>query len=223
MSAKWPVKAVLFDLDGTLVDTVADLAEAVNRTLAELRLPACSLSEVRAMIGNGPEELVRRSVSRSAPASGELVAKALEIFKGHYREINGNGSGIYPGVVRGLEQLHNKGVAMGVVTNKHEEFTYPLLEMMGIRDFFHAVVCGDSLQQRKPDPGPLLHACKLLGVSPGETLMIGDSENDSIAGRRAGMRVLLVTYGYSEQAPVDTLDRDGLLSSATEVVDYIAD
>ena len=127
----------------------------------------------------------------------------------------------HPAVGR-LEALRARQCKLAVVTNKAGDFTLPLLERMGIAGHFEAVVSGDTLPVKKPDPAMLFHACELLGVPAGEALMIGDSANDALAARAAGMPVLLVTYGYSEGMPVDTIECDGLLSSALQVLDRIA-
>jgi phosphoglycolate phosphatase len=125
-------------------------------------------------------------------------------------------------VVDTLQAMRAHGLRLAVVTNKAEAFTLPLLERVGIAHHFDAVVSGDTLAVKKPDPAVLFHACGLLGVAADEALMIGDSANDALAARGAGMPVLLVTYGYSEGVPVDTIECDGLLSNALQALDRIA-
>ena len=160
---------------------------------------------------------------RIAAAAGDdwVIDAALPVFRRHYAEVNGRATRIYPGVLETLAALREQGRRLAVVTNKAEAFTLPLLERMGIAGHFDAVVSGDTLPVKKPDPAVLFHACRLLGVDAGRTVMIGDSANDALAARGAGMPVLLVTYGYSEGMPVDSIDCDGLLSNAREALDRL--
>ncbi len=216
------VRAVLFDLDGTLLDTIHDLGEAANRMLAELARPQRSIEEIRSFVGKGIPHLVLRCMTEGSEASEAEIATAVEVFRRHYAAVNGSRTRVYPGVIDTLEGLRERGLGLAVVTNKAEAFTRPLLDRMGLADYFAAIVCGDTLTVRKPDPAVLRHACALLGTEPAHALMIGDSINDAGAARAAGMPVLLVTYGYSEGQPVDTIECDGLLSSATESLARIA-
>jgi len=199
------VKAVLIDLDGTLLDTAPDLAAAANAMLAEVGRPPRTLEEVKTFIGKGIARLVERCLA------GEVNGKALEIFMRHYEKDSGLHSSIYPGVVEGLVSLKNFRLAC--VTNKAERFTTPLLQRKGLAKYFDAVVCGDMVPKGKPDPACYLLACERLGVAPGEAVVIGDSENDALAARAAGIPVFCVTYGYNEGRPVASLDCDGLLDS----------
>lgn len=220
-AARIAVNAVLFDLDGTLLDTIEDLAEAANRTLSECSRPLRSLDEIRTFVGKGIPNLVRRCMTEGMVASDDEVERAIERFRAHYADVNGSRSRMYPGVADTLAALHRRGFALACVTNKAEAFTRPLLARMGIAHYFPVVVSGDTLAVKKPDPAVLLHACEQLGVSRRDALMIGDSANDALAARAARMPVLLVTYGYSEGVPVDTIECDGLISSTTEVLDRI--
>lgn len=222
MSARrFEVRAVLFDLDGTLLDTVEDLAEAANRTLAELARPPRSIDEIREFVGKGIPNLVRRCMTEGMQASEDEIQGAIARFREHYAIVNGSRSRVYAGVIETLEAMRASGLALACVTNKAEAFTRPLLERMGLAEFFPVVVSGDTLAVKKPDPAVLLHACEQLGVSQHDALMIGDSANDASAARGASMPVLLVTYGYSEGVPVDTIECDGLISSTIEVLDRI--
>ncbi len=219
--ARFPVRAVLFDLDGTLIDTVSDLTEAANRMLSEMGRPARSEAQIRMLVGRGIPDLVRRCMTEGGTASEAEVADALTRFRRHYAVVNGQHSGIYPGVIATLQVLKASGLALAVVTNKAAAFTAPLLELMGIDGFFDAVVSGDTLPVTKPDPAVLKHACTLLGVAEADAIMVGDSANDARAARAAGMPVLLVSYGYSEGMPVDTIECDGLLSAAADLLQHI--
>jgi phosphoglycolate phosphatase len=224
MSApRFAPRAVLFDLDGTLLDTVADLADAANLMLAGLGQAPRSLAEIHGFVGKGIANLVHRCLAEGrAPASGANAGAALEAFRRHYARVNGRRTRPYPGVPELLAALSARGLKMALVTNKAAAFTLPLLTQFDIAAYFGAVVCGDTLPVRKPDPAVIEHACAQLGVKPAESLMIGDSANDALAARAAGAPVLLVTYGYSEGMPVKDIDCDGLLSSAGQMLAYLA-
>jgi phosphoglycolate phosphatase len=212
MSARFPVDAVLFDLDGTLLDTIEDLAEAANGMLAELGRPLRSLDEVRRFVGKGIPKLVERCLADPQLPASDLEA-AVAVFKRHYQRSNGRHARPFDTVVDTVRGLHGAGMRLGVVTNKAADFTHPLLEATGLAPYLGAVVCGDTLAHKKPHPAMLLHACAQLQVPVARTLMVGDSGNDAQSARAAGMPVVLMTYGYTEGVPVDTLDCDGLLSS----------
>lgn len=214
-------RAVLFDLDGTLLDTIADLADAANLMLAELARPARSVEEIHSFVGKGIPNLVRHCLTEGTHAGEDEIDRAVGVFRRHYALVNGVRTRIYPGVVELLERLRGRGLPLAVVTNKAEAFTLPLLERMAIAHYFDAVVSGDTLPVKKPDPAMLHLACERIGVPAGLALMVGDSANDAFAARDAGMPVLLVRYGYSEGMPVDSIECDGLLSTALEVLDHI--
>lgn len=218
--SRFEVDAVLFDLDGTLLDTLDDLVVTANRMLAELSRPARDAGEIRRFVGKGIPNLVERCLTDEAQASQDEIARGIQSFRRHYATVNGDFTRVYPGVMETLVTMRDMGLKLACVTNKAEAFTLPLLERMAIDGFFDAVVSGDTLASKKPDPAPLRHACELLGSS--RALMIGDSANDALAARAAGIPVLLVTYGYSEGVSVDTLECDGLLSNAREALDRIA-
>lgn len=200
-----------FDLDGTLLDTVADLAEACQRMLAELGEPTRSLAEVHSFVGKGMAVLVERCLSHSHPPSSERLQQGIAAFRRHYTEVNGRQAAVYPGVREGLAAFRRAGYKLGVVTNKPGEFTEALLERMGMSDF-DVIVSGDTCANKKPHPEPLIHACAVMGTRPVENLHIGDSENDILAARAAGCPVYAVPYGYNEGKPVDSADCDALVS-----------
>ena len=216
-----PVRAVLFDLDGTLLDSIPDLSEACRRMMVELGRPPHAIEVIRSFVGKGMLNLVRRCLVESGPAGDAEVEAAVDVFRRHYAEVNGASTLIYDGVLPALEALREQGIPMACVTNKPAAFTGPLLERMGLAGFFGATVSGDTLAEKKPHPAPLLHACRLLGADAGEALMIGDSANDADAARAAGMPVLLVTYGYSEGVAVDSIECDGLISSVLDALPHI--
>jgi len=213
--------AVLFDLDGTLLDSIPDLSEACCRMMAELGRPPHSLEAIRSFVGKGMVNLVRRCLVESGSAEAAEVDAAVDVFRRHYAAVNGERTVIYPGVVPALEALAAAGVPLACVTNKPEAFTLPLLERVGIARYFQVTVSGDTLPEKKPHPAPLLHACEKLAIPPSAAWMIGDSDNDAEAARAAGIPVLLVTYGYSEGMAVDSIECDGLLSSLVDALPRI--
>ncbi len=217
-----PVRAVLFDLDGTLLDSIPDLSEACHRMMVELGRAPHDIALIRTFVGKGMLHLVRRCLVEGGVADVEAgIDGAVAAFRRHYAAVSGERTTLYDGVLPALEALRERGIAMACVTNKPAAFTGPLLERMGIAGYFGATVSGDTLAEKKPHPAPLLHACRLLGADAATALMIGDSANDAEAARAAGMPVLLVTYGYSEGVAVDSIDCDGLLSSLVDALPRI--
>lgn len=211
------VRAVTLDLDGTLLDTLDDLAAGCQGMLAELGLPTRSRAEVATFIGDGMAALVERCLPADWAGDAVGVTQAIAAFKRHYAAANGRGAKLYPGVREGLDMLQAIGLPLAVVTNKPTLFTEPLLAASGLAEYFTTVVCGDTLPNKKPHPQPIEHACALLGCAPGDNLHIGDSRNDILAARAAGSRVCFVTYGYHHGDPVDTASCDALVSNLLEV------
>lgn len=192
------VAAVLFDLDGTLVDSAPDLTTAVNRMLADRQRSPMSEARMREWIGNGARKLVARALAgqrhiASEPAETE---DALAQFFVHYTDCLVDKSVLYPGVRVGLERLKALGLPLGVVTNKPGRFTDPLLKAMDLAEFFPVVVSGDTLTVRKPDPAPLLHAASALNVPIERCVYVGDSLADRGAADAAGALLVRVPYGY---------------------------
>lgn len=215
--------AVLLDLDGTLLDTVTDIADAGNAMLAELQLPTVTEATVRSYVGKGSENLVMRLLAHhsidAAPGSTPL-RQALDLFYQHYRRLNGARTQIYPEAKEGLQMFRDAGLKMAVVTNKPEEFTHTLLTRTGLREFFDIVVCGDTCERKKPHPMPFIHACEQLDVAPADALVIGDSINDAQAARAAGIPVLIVPYGYNEGLDVHSLDVDDIVSTIAQAAHW---
>lgn len=217
------VKAVMIDLDGTLLDTIPDLAVAANMMLKELGMPALPESTIRNFVGKGINNLIERTLTNSMDGKPDaaLFERALPVYDFSYRAVNGKHTTIYPGVKEGLDLLRAQGYPLVCVTNKSERFTLPLLEYVSMADYFVSVVAGDTLPQKKPDPAPLLHACRQLQVAPGDMLMIGDSMNDAQAARAAGCPIFCVTYGYNEGHDVHTLDVDAIVASLVDATRLI--
>lgn len=217
--------AVLLDLDGTLMDTIPDLAIAVNAMLTQLDFATMPQAEISTYIGKGSDNLMRRILATAQggkPASEDLFLRGRDIYYAEYHKINGDNAIIFDGVIPGLERIQSMGLKMAVVTNKNTEFTMPLLERTGLLRFMQGVVCGDTLPERKPHPAPMLHGCSLVGSQPARTCAVGDSINDALSARAAGCSVLAVPYGYNEGQSVHTLDVDAIVDSIDAAALWVA-
>jgi phosphoglycolate phosphatase len=216
-------RAVIIDLDGTLLDTAADLAAAVNLMLAELGRPVLPEAVVAAYVGKGAEVLVHRALGGGLDARVDVATheRGHHAFLRHYRVTNGLHARAYEGMHEGLAAMRGKGLRLACVTNKPQAFADPLLERCGLREAFELVLGGDALPLKKPDPAPMRHAARALGATPAEVVAIGDSVNDALAARAAGMAVLAVPYGYNEGRDVRTLDVDGIVDSLLEAAALI--
>lgn len=212
------VKAVTIDLDGTLADSIPDLAAGTNMMLRELGRAELPLEQITTFVGKGIPRLVERALAGTidGTATEAEMAQALPVFERHYASVNGRYSVLYPGVKEGLEAMRAMSLPLACVTNKSGRFTMPLLEQLGIAGFFDQIIGGDALPQKKPHPAQLLHACKGFGIKPAEMLMIGDSVNDAQAARAAGCPVFCVPYGYNEGQDVRKLDVDAIVPSLIE-------
>ena len=218
--------AVLLDLDGTLMDTIPDFTVAVNAMLADLTFAAITQAEIATYIGKGSDNLIRRvltSVQAGRAPSDELFKQAKVSYTANYHRINGDQAIIFEGVRPGLDRLQAMGMRMAVVTNKNAEFAVPLLERTGLAKYLQAIVCGDTLAERKPHPAPMLHACHLLKSSPNRTVAVGDSVNDALSARAAGCSVLAVPYGYNEGQSVHSLDVDAIVDSIEHAAQWVAE
>lgn len=217
-----PLLSATFDLDGTLVDSIPDLAAACHAMLAELGQPSRTDDDIHRFVGKGMAVLVERCLTWEAAPEASLLEAGIVAFRRHYADINGRASTVYPGVVDGLEAFRALGLPLGVVTNKPAAFTAPLLERMGLAAYFEVVISGDTLAFKKPRPEPLLHACALLATEPGLNLHVGDSLNDIESARAAGCPVICVPYGYNEGRPVDSADCDALVSDLVAAARWAA-
>ncbi|MFT3813463.1 MAG: phosphoglycolate phosphatase [Acidovorax sp.] len=218
--------AAIIDLDGTMVDTLGDFAEALNRMLRDLHLPAIAQAAIEPMVGKGSEHLLDSVLNHALAQEGRaqaaiktearaLFPQAWESYQRHYLAINGQCSRVYPGVTEGLAALRAAGLRLACLTNKPTAFTGPLLRAKGLEGYFDHVFGGDAFEKKKPDPLPLLKTCEALGTLPARTLMVGDSSNDAQAARAAGCPVVLVTYGYNHGQPVQGVDADGFVDALT--------
>lgn len=206
------IRSVTFDLDGTLLDTIADLVEACQRMLSDLKQPIRAPSEIHSFVGRGMAVLVERCLTDGQPPDDERLQEGIALFRRHYADVNGVATRIYPDVIEGLRAFRGAGYKMAVVTNKPAEFTGVLLQRTGLAVFFDTVVAGDTTAHQKPHPEPILHACRILGTRPVENLHIGDSKNDIQAAGAAGCPVFCVPYGYNEGQAVDSADCHALVS-----------
>ena len=215
------IDAAIVDLDGTMVDTLPDFDVAVNRTLAELRLPRIERARIAQMVGKGSEHLIASVLeavaerSRDDPAA--LFDSAWALYQRHYAAVNGRHSALYPGVREGLENFKARGWRLACLTNKPLAFAQSLLAALRLDGYFEVVFGGDSFDRKKPDPLPIQKTCEALGSAPARTLVVGDSSNDARAARAAGCPVWLVTYGYNHGEPIREVDADGFVDSIAEI------
>lgn len=211
---------ILIDVDGTLVDSVPDLAFCVDAMMERLGRPPWGESAVRNWVGNGVERLVRRALTGTLdgePTDAEFE-RAYPVFLELYAENTSKRSVLYPGIREGLDWLAAEGYPLGCVTNKAAQFTEPLLADLGVRDYFEIVISGDTLPRRKPDPMPLLHAAEHFGVAPGEALMVGDSVSDVKAARAAGFgAIVCMSYGYNHGQDIRTAEPDAVIDALPEI------
>jgi phosphoglycolate phosphatase len=204
MSA-FPFNVIAFDLDGTLADTAPDLAGALNHALAALGRPVIPPESVRHLIGHGARALLRRGLAASGEAPEALVERGFPIFLEYYGEHVCEGTKPFPGVDRALDALAGEGAALAVCTNKAEALTLKLLDALGWQGRFDAVVGGDTLPVRKPDPAPLFAAIARAGG--GRAAFVGDSITDADTARAAGLPFVAVSFGFSDR-PVEALAAD---------------
>ena len=214
------IRAVIFDLDGTLVDSAAEIAVALNATLFELGLPSLPTARVEAFIGRGVRVLVERALAEVGGGDRDLDEVVLR-FEQHYEKVVGTRAQLYAGVLPGLEALRSAAIPMAVVTNKPRAFTLKLLERLQVDRFFTAIVAGDDGHRRKPEGDMLIAACACLGTPAARSLMLGDSDNDVRAARAAGCPVWCVPYGYNEGRAVESLDCDRIVPSVEEAAKLV--
>ncbi len=210
---------VLIDVDGTLVDSVPDLAYCIDEMLRTLDMPVRGEERVRHWVGNGVERLVRRGLINALEGEPDdaLFEKAMPIFNGLYAMNTSKRSCLYPGVKEAMEFLKSTDVKIGCVTNKAAQFTLPIIKDLGLADYFEIVVCGDTLDKKKPHPLPLLHAAEKLNVKPEQSLMLGDSMSDVKAARAAGFDIICMSYGYNHGESIHDSNPDAVVDSMDEI------
>ena len=217
-----PISAIVIDLDGTLLHTAPELAEAANRMLRDMGRPAVSQDLLMSYIGNGIHWLVKRALTGDMHAEPDaaLFDKALPVFEKHYTELLLE-SKPFPNVVKGLDAMKAAGFRLGCITNKVERYTNPLLKGIGMAKYFDIVLAGDTLPEKKPHPLPLLHAAKFFACAIEQLLLVGDSLSDAQAARAAGCPIICVPYGYNHGEPVETLNVDAVIPDLTGVLPLI--
>jgi phosphoglycolate phosphatase len=214
---------ILIDVDGTLVDSVPDLAYCVDEMMKALGREPHGEAKVRDWVGNGVERLTRRALigQLDGEPSDEDFAKGYPIFLELYKDNTSKRSCLYPGVREGLDYMKSQGYLLGCVTNKDAQFTIPLLKGLGIYDEFGIVVSGDTLPVKKPDPQPLLHAAAHFGVGAEDSLMLGDSKSDVTAARNAGFQIVCMSYGYNHGEDIRNYNPDAVIDSMVELKELL--
>lgn len=217
---------LIFDFDGTLIDSVPDLADATNAMLTTLGKETYSLDTIRNWVGNGSRMLVERAlVGKVEVLEGELMVEeadhAEQVFFDAYKNISGSKTVAYQDVDSGLKKLKAAGYTLALVTNKPIRFVPKILQSFGWQDLFVEVLGGDSLPVKKPDPAPLLHVCEALNVTPDQAVMIGDSKNDILAGQNANMDTLGLSYGYNYGQDIRELNPTEAFDDFAALVKYL--
>jgi phosphoglycolate phosphatase len=217
------IRAIAIDLDGTLLDTIADLSGAANRTLRAMGLQEIPLERLKTFVGKGKAMHVRRSLAASMgrDASEAEMAQALAIYEREYFAHIDDSTRPYAGAVEGVAALRAKGYPLACVTNKARAFTLKLLERQGLLSPFDCVIAGDDLPRSKPDPAMFTYAAGWFKTRPQDMLVIGDSGNDAEAARAAGAPVVLMRYGYTEGVPLEAIASDGIFNSIVEIADVL--
>jgi len=213
-------RLIAFDLDGTLIDSVPDLAAAVAHALADQQLAEPTADKVRDWVGNGAAVLVERALTwaQGEPAEAALFERSYEAFLRHYAAASNELTTLYPGAHEALADLCEAGFTLVLITNKPQRFIAPILDHFGLGACFTLCLGGDSLAEKKPSPVPLLHAANACGVQPAECVMVGDSRHDIAAGKAAGFATLALPYGYNHGEPIIHSAPDAILGSLTELL-----
>ena len=211
------IRAYLFDLDGTLVDTAPDIANSVNSSLASLASVSVGTAEVRTWVGKGARFLIQKALQRVG-ADATNLEPVMARFADHYAQHPLVESSLYDGVIEALDALKSRGRPLGVVTNKLGDVSRSLLDAARISAYFDVCICGDEVSRAKPAPDLLLAACAALAVEPAQTLMVGDSSNDVAAARAAGCPIVCVSYGYNHGREIAEAGADHVIDSLLELL-----
>jgi len=218
-------KLIIFDLDGTLIDSVPDLASSINYMLQELARESFSEELIHTWVGNGAQTLVKRALLGKKELDEKIDAllfeNALEIFLNHYEANICVNTFLYPKVKETLEQLHNKNYLLTIVTNKPVKFIQPILDTLEIEHFFHDYIGADSLEKKKPDPMPLQYMCDKFSIKVEEALMVGDSKNDILAAQALNMHSIGVTYGYNYAEPISVYNPTDIVDDFSKIVELL--
>lgn len=220
-------KAVLFDLDGTLIDSAPDLALAINHMLTSIGREEISPAIIRSWVGNGASILVQRGLSGQTDIDEnldpELLEKSLAIFLDFYANNLCVDTVTYPHVRSSLKILKAKGYRLAIVTNKPYDFIQPILDGLELNGLFELLVGGDTLEKRKPDPLPLHYACEKLGVTVEQCVMVGDSKNDVLAANAANMQSIGLTYGYNYGEDINEHNPDISFDDFADIIATLSD
>jgi phosphoglycolate phosphatase len=216
-------KLIMIDVDGTLVDSVPDLAFCVDQVMIKLGLQLCGEERVRNWVGNGIPKLIERALidKLDKESISKVYEVAYPIFLKLYSDNSAIRSRLYDGVKEGLDYLKSKGYLLGCVTNKAEQFTNPLLKKMGIYNDFRLIISGDTLDKKKPDPLPLLHGANFFNMQPNECLMLGDSVSDVRAARAAGFDIICMSYGYNHGNNIEDENPDLVIDSMDQLKEHL--
>ncbi len=217
------INTFLFDLDGTLVDSVPDLATALNKMLSDYQLPTYDEHVIRHWVGNGARVLVERGLSGDTKINHNRkqleVDAALDKFLFYYRTLESKSTVLYDGVFDTLHALKQRGYTLVLITNKPSEFIEPILSSFSLSSLFSLTIGGDSLAEKKPSALPLLYACEQFKVSPSQCVMVGDSKNDILAAKAANIKSIGLTYGYNYGESISTYQPDWVFDSFSEILD----
>ena len=218
------IRAVIIDLDGTMLDTAPDFQAAINAMRADLHLAPLDLKRITDFVGKGSENLLRQVLAVDYDDAGvaRRLDAAMTSYQRHYAEINGRFARLYSDVRAGLDAFRAGGLRLACVTNKPIAFTLPLLAQFDLLAYFEVAYGGDSLPTKKPDPGPFRQVCQDFALAPHQVLAIGDSSNDAVAARAAGCNVLTVPYGYNHGESVHKIDSDGIVQTLLEAARLIS-
>lgn len=213
------IKAVLFDLDGTLIDTAPDMGGALNNLLIEEDLDPIPLESLRPYVSQGGLVLTRLGFEGKVPEAE--IEPLRQRFLQHYRDIVAENSRLFDGYEDILAEIENRAMPWGIVTNKPEWLTHPLLEQLRLAQRCAVVIGGDTLQNRKPHPQPLQVAAERLGIACADCIYVGDDERDIIAGKAANMKTLVAAYGYIEDAgAIEGWNADGIIDSPADLLQH---
>ena len=216
-------KLIMIDLDGTLVDSVPDLAYCIDEMMVKLGLQKWGETQVRHWVGNGVPKLVERALTGELEGQPikEVFDVAYPIFLDLYKDNNAQRSYLYDGVREGLDYLKSQRYQLGCVTNKLEQFTHPLLKVLGIFNDFKIIISGDTLAKRKPDPMPLLYCAEHFNLKPEDCLMLGDSVSDVKAARAAGFDIICMSYGYNHGNDIADENPDLVIDSMKQLSNHL--
>ncbi len=214
------IECVLFDLDGTLLDTAPDMVDAINQILIDKKLQPKPYNELRNIVSHGGGALIKAGleIDESDSEYEQLLRKFLDIYKANIA----NKTALFPGMEKVLNKLEKEHIPWGIVTNKPHWLTSDLVNKLSLDTRTKCIISGDTLSQRKPHPAPLLHACKILNVSPENTLYVGDAKRDIEAGNNASMHTLVALFGYiDEKEETDLWQADGLIKNPEDILKWL--